>query len=501
MSNCVRQPGTDLIWSFFTKLNLFFIVFLGEFCGMDDLLKQDLEQLDKLLEATHVLSSDFLSKINQLPADKPMLMPPAADLPDKGTGGLQALERFRQVYGPYLAASVGPRYWGFVTGGVTPAALAGDWLAPVIDMNAADKGGAAFNLEMETLGMLRQLLGLPEDFLGCFVTGATLSNFAGLAAGRQWLGEQQGKNVAEQGAAVLTEARVLSCTPHSSVPKALSMLGLGRDALLKLPALPDREAVDVKALEAWLEQHPGQPVIYVANAGTVNTTDFDDIAAIADLKQRYPFWLHVDAAFGGFAACSAQYRHLLKGWEAADSITIDAHKWLNVPYDAGMIFCRHPALQTEVFQNAGAAYLGDPASDFNFIHYAPENSRRLRALPAWFSLNAYGAEGYRSIIESNARLAQLLGQRIDKSPHFRLLAPVRLCVACFTLERPLHELPEAVAAYLDALNARGEVFMTPTVYQGIPAIRAALVNWRTTEADLNSAWKEMEALALIDKPV
>lgn len=467
---------------------------------MDDLLEQDLLQLNLLLEATHVLSTDFLSGIDQIPANKSMPAPQAAGLPNEGTGALQALEKFRQVYGPYLAGSAGPRYWGFVTGGVTPAALAGDWLAPVLDMNGADKGGAAFNMEMETMHMLRQLFGLPDDFLGCFVTGATMSNFAGLAIGREWLGQQQGQHVAQQGMAVLHDARVLACVPHSSVPKALSMLGFGRDALVKLPALPGREAVDIAALEAWLEQHKGQPVIFVASAGTVNTVDFDDIAALAALKQRYHFWLHVDAAFGGFAACSPQYRHLLKGWEAADSITIDAHKWMNVPYDAAMIFCRHPQLQVEVFKNAGAAYLGDPALDFNFIHYTPENSRRLRALPAWLSLNAYGAQGYRSIVETNIRLAQLLGQRIEESPHFRLLAPVRLCVACFTLQRPLQELPEAVAGYLDTLNERGLVFMTSTVYQGTPAIRAALVNWRTTEADVEKAWQEMEALAVSYKP-
>ncbi len=464
---------------------------------MNPRLEQDLSQLDNLLTAAQTLSAGFLSRLDELPASMQMPEQPEALLPEDGAGAIAILNRFREQYGPYLAAGSGPRYWGFVTGGVTPAALAGDWLSSAIDMNAADKGGAAFNIEIEALQMLRQLLGLPDTFAGSFVTGATMSNFAGLAVARQWLGRQYGKDIGQQGMGVLTDARVLSCVPHSSVPKCLSMLGFGRDALVRIPALPLRESVNIAALEAWLEQHKDQPVIYVASAGTVNTTDFDDLAALAALRQRYNFWLHVDAAFGGFAACSPRYRHLLKGWEAADSITIDAHKWMNVPYDAAMIFCKHPGLQADVFKNVGAAYLGDPAKDFNFIHHVPENSRRLRALPAWCTLLAYGRQGYRDIVEDNVQQARLLGSLIDESPYFKLLAPVNLCVACFTLNLPPEELAAATAAFLATLAERGVAFMTPTVYQDTPAIRAALVNWRTTTEDVRQTWREMENIVIM----
>ncbi len=464
---------------------------------MNTHLKQDLTKLNDLLAATQDFCAHFLAELDTLPASKAMPVPVPAALPQEGVGAIGALNRFRDQYGPYLAAGAGPRYWGFVTGGVTPAALAGDWVAAAVDMNAADKGGAAFNIELETIHMLRQLFGLPDNFAGTFVTGATMSNFSGLAIGRQWLGLQHGKDVGEEGLAALPHARVLSCAPHSSVVKCLSMLGFGRNALVKLPALPQRESVNIAALETWLEQHKDEPVIYVANAGTVNTTDFDDISALARLKQRYNFWLHIDAAFGGLAACSPQHQHLLKGWEAADSITIDAHKWLNVPYDSAMIFCRHPELQAAVFKNVGAAYLGDPAKDFNFIHHVPENSRRLRALPAWYSLQAYGAKGYREMVEDNIEQAQLLGKLIDESPYFHLLAPVNLCVVCFTLQGAPETLAATTAAFLDTLTENGVVFMTPTVYQDTPAIRAAIVNCRTTVADVYQAWQEMEqAVAL-----
>ncbi len=462
---------------------------------MNAIFRGDLARFDELLQQTADYSADFLRRMNELPVSMDVPAFVAAHLPEKGMGGTAALELFDNRFGAYLTASAGPRYFGFVTGGVTPAALAGDWLASAIDMNAADKSSLAFSLEKETLQLLRQLFTLPEDFEGVFVSGATMSNFTGLAAARQWLGLQQGINVAEAGTGALQNVKVLAATPHSSVVKALSMLGLGRNSLVTLPTLPGREAVDIKALEQWMADNPGTPFIYVAAAGTVNTVDFDDIAAIAALKHKHPFWLHVDAAFGGFAAVSPRFRHLLNGWELADSITIDAHKWLNVPYDCAMLFSRHSHLQLDVFQNAGAAYLGDPAQNFNFINYAPENSRRLRALPAWFSLRAYGAEGYRDVVEQNVIQAQRLGEALERSGYFRLLAPVKMCVVCFTLNTEESRLPGQIQVFLQTLIRRGVVYVTPTVYGGVPAMRAALVNWRTTDKDTEMAIRELESAA------
>ncbi|MEI3800538.1 MULTISPECIES: pyridoxal phosphate-dependent decarboxylase family protein [unclassified Chitinophaga] len=458
-------------------------------------LQEDLKHTDQLLQLTKDFSSRFLSAIDKLAADKKVQINSRVSIPGTGIGGAATLEAFRQQYGNSITAAAGPRYWGFVTGGVTPAALMGDWLASAMDLNSSDKSSAAYYVETETIALLKELFGLPEAFLGCFVSGATMSNFTGLATGRQWVGLQHGVDIAADGVAALPGLKVVSAVPHSSIGKAISMMGIGRNNLVRVPVLPGRESVDIAALKEYLEANKGTPIIYVANAGTVNTVDFDDIAALVQLKKEYGFWLHVDAAFGGFAACSDQWKHLLNGWEQVDSITIDAHKWLNVPYDAAMIFCRHPELQSAVFQNAGAAYLGDPATQFNFINYIPENSRRQRALPAWFSLMAYGKEGYRWLVENNISLAKQLGSLLDTDPNFVVLSPVRLCVVCFTLEVAPEAAAEAVQEYLDALNDSGVVCMTATTYAGRPAIRAALVNWRTSGKDVLLAYDTMKVLA------
>lgn len=461
---------------------------------MDLKLQDDLKHTDQLLQLTKDFSSKFLSSIDKLAADKEVTISNRLSLPGKGLGGAATLEVFRQQYGNSITAAAGPRYWGFVTGGVTPASLMGDWLTAAMDLNSSDKSSAAFYVETETIALLKELFGLPDVFLGCFTTGATMSNFTGLGVARQWLGQQLGVDVAADGLGALGSIKVLSGTPHSSISKAMSMLGMGRNNLVRIAVPECRESVDIAALETYLQENKG-PFIYVANAGTVNTVDFDDIAALVKLRDKYNFWLHVDAAFGGFAACSDEWKHLLNGWEQADSITIDAHKWLNVPYDAAMIFCRHPQLQSMVFQNAGAAYLGDPSAQFNFINYVPENSRRQRALPAWFTLMAYGKEGYRWLVENNIALAQQLGSLLEEDANFVLLSPVRLCVVCFTLNVAAADEAAAVKEYLDLLNASGVACMTATTYDGRQAIRAALVNWRTSEKDVTLVYNTMRALA------
>ncbi|MFE9422588.1 pyridoxal phosphate-dependent decarboxylase family protein [Kitasatospora sp. NPDC006697] len=444
-------------------------------------LAADLAQLPELLESTRRQAVDFLAGLD----DRPVLgepIGPGATPPGGEGGGLRAaLDEFAERWQPAFSASAGPRYFGFVTGGATPAALAGDWLTAAADQNsnsALDPAGQ--QLERETADRLRGLFGLGPAHSGTFVSGATMSNTVGLAIAREWLGERRGVDVAQEGAAALGRVRVLSGTAHSSVSKALSVLGLGRSALVPVATLPGREAVDPAALERELVRAAG-PCVVVANAGTVNTADFDDLLALAELRDRYGCWLHVDAAFGGFAALAPEFAELVAGLDAADSVCVDLHKWLNVPYDSAVQFTRRPDLQARVFHNA-AAYLGPAPSGErpDLVHLTPENSHRLRALAAWFTLRAYGRDGHREIVERCAACARTLGEAVAATPGLRLLAPVRLNVVCFTLAQ------DPTADRLAALAARlaPDAFLTPTRYAGAPALRAAFSNWRTTEADV-----------------
>ncbi len=464
---------------------------------MHPTLKKDWEEQAKLLASAQQAALSFLDTLDERP---PAVFPPAIPpkgLPEEGLGTSAALRDFFSRYESTMNGSPGPRYFGFVTGGATPAGLVGDWLASTYDQNpTSDSDSSAPQVEAETIGMLRDLFGLPESFHGAFVSGATIANMAGLAQGRQWVGRQHGVDVASAGLHAIPPIHVLGATLHSSTYKSLAMIGLGKQSVVDVARLPDREAIDVDDLARKLAELD-EPCIVVASGGTVNTVDFDNLAAIASLREKYPFWLHVDAAFGGFAAASPRFAHLLDGLELADSITIDAHKWLNVPYDSAMMFTRHPQLQLETFQNA-AAYLGDITSNPSLVHLTPQNSRRFRALAAWMSLRAYGRDGYQELVERNVDFAHALGDWIEASAHFRLLAPVRLNCVCFTLTSAEIDVPSSaqINQFLHDLQADGRVFMTPTVYDGTPGIRAAISNWQTQDKDLAITTDALEAVAL-----
>ncbi|KQX09029.1 pyridoxal-dependent decarboxylase [Flavobacterium sp. Root420] len=461
---------------------------------MNLILQHDLNDLENILEKTKQQGIDFLNNLENVPTSNKNSIDYTRELNELGLGSLATLEEFNERLAPLMVASPGPRYWGFVTGGSTPASIVGDWLASVYDQNTQaikGQGGASALIEFETINLLLQLLGLPDSFLGGFVTGATMSNFTCLGVARQWFGNQLGKDFAKNG--IFETINILSATPHSSSIKSLAMLGIGSNNFTTVKtAEGNREAIDIVDLEENIKNLNGKPFILISSAGTVNTADFDDFEAISKLKAKYNFWWHIDAAFGGFAAVSDKYKHLVEGWEGADSITIDCHKWLNVPYESAFYLIKkeHTSLQIETFQNSNAPYLGNPLENFNYLNVLPENSRRLRALPVWFSLLAYGKEGFCDIVENSTSLAMHFGNELIEEGNFELLAPIRLNNVCFTLKGNHNQ--EKVSEFLTLLNDKGKVFMTPTVYQNRKGIRASFVNWRTNETDIEVVIGEMK---------
>lgn len=465
---------------------------------MNSALQHDLDHIENILEKAKQQGIDFLNNLENIPTSNKESIDPKRELNQLGLGALGTLEEFKERLAPLMVASSGPRYLGFVTGGSTPASIVGDWLASVYDQNAQSvkaQGGNSALIEFETINLLLQLLELPTTFSGGFVTGATMSNFTCLGVARQWFGAQLGKDFAKNG--ISETINILTATPHSSSVKTLSMLGIGSNNYTTIKTIEgNREAVDIADLEKNIQNLNGKPFILISSAGTVNTADFDDFKAISKLKKKYNFWWHIDAAFGGFAAVSEKFKHLVEGWEGADSITIDCHKWLNVPYESAFYLVKkeHLNLQIEAFQNSNAPYLGNPLENFNYLNVLPENSRRLRALPVWFSLLAYGREGFQDIVENSTLLALHFGNALIEDENFEILAPIHLNNVCFTLKGDHNQ--EKVSEFLTALNDRGKVFMTPTVYQNRKGIRASFVNWRTTENDVKIVIEELKETIL-----
>jgi glutamate/tyrosine decarboxylase-like PLP-dependent enzyme len=408
----------------------------------------------------------------------------AGSLPEEGSGTLAAVRELLERGAEAHVRSGGPRFFHWVIGGSTPAALAADWYAALIDQNAGgwDSSPLATQLEAISLAWLQELFGLPAAWGGVLTTGATTANFTALATARQWWGKVHGVDVAARGLAGLPKVPVLtSGFVHVTSLKALAMLGIGREQVTFCEA-DETGRLDLPGLERELRRLGGAPAILIANAGEVNAGHFDPIADMSRLAREHGAWLHVDGAFGLFARVSPRTAALAEGVERADSVISDGHKWLNVPHDCGFAFVRDAALLTAVF-SAAASYL--PEEEV-FAFRGPELSRRARSLAVWATLAAYGRNGYRAIVERSVDVAAHVARKVEAADDLELLAPAPLNIVCFRYRPP--GVPEEA---LDDLNLAieravltdGRVYVGTTRRAGTVGFRPAFVNWRTTTAD------------------
>jgi glutamate/tyrosine decarboxylase-like PLP-dependent enzyme len=457
------------------------------------------DELERALELAAAEARAYLEGLANDPAQPPGSSALMADgsgpalataLPQHGDGAPSAVTELARLCHEAATRTSGPRYFHFVTGGTTPAALAADWLTSAVDQNAAAWALSALGtrLEQVALDWLRQLFKLPQEFGGVLVTGGTMANFTCLATAREWCAERAGFSAAEQGLAGSPQIPVLtSGYVHASAMKSLALLGLGRANVRKLTR-DARGRLDLDALADRLARLDGGPAIVIANAGEVNAGDFDPIEDMADLAERHGAWLHVDGAFGLFARLSPRSEALTAGAERASSVSSDGHKWLNVPHDCGFAFVREDRWRRDSFAES-ANYL-PPLDDPQpvFAYRTPEGSRRARAFAVWATLRAYGAEGYRAMVERHLDLAAHLARRIDGEPDFERLADVPLNIVCFRWRPP--GVPEAD---LDDLNRRlgealledGRVSAGTTLFEGRVAFRPAIVNWQTRAEDVD----------------
>lgn len=411
-------------------------------------------------------------------------------LPETGSATPALLDEWLERAAPGIVASPGPRYFGFVNGGALPAAVAGDWLTAALDQNAGPwlSSPAAAQTELTVLRWLRELFGLPPAWTGTLTSGATMSNLVGLASGRQWVGRQLGFDPAVDGLGGRPAIPVVSSTEiHASAVKCLGTLGLGRGRVRNVHA--PGGMIDPDALAAELAQLDG-PAIVIANAGDVNTGAFDDLSTVSEVCAGHQpgVWLHVDAAFGLFAAASPRHRHLLRGIERADSVGADAHKWLNVPYDSGFAFVRDAAVLRQAFAAGGAYLEPGPGAGWDPMSHLPEMSRRFRGLAAWCALKSLGRAGYQDMVERCVENAQSFADWVESTAGLQLLAPAHLNIVCFRYQP--EGLDESTLATLNRANIRtlqtsGEVVVTGTTWDGHAAIRAAFDNWATRPADVD----------------
>jgi glutamate/tyrosine decarboxylase-like PLP-dependent enzyme len=452
-------------------------------------------EIDDVLDLVLREARAYLDSVDE----RPVLESYAADaargfrrpLPEHGNGAAAALAELIEHGLPASGTSTGPRFFHWVTGGATPAALGADLLTAVLDQQAYSWIGSplAVELELVALDWLKELFGLPPAWGGIMTTGASMANFVGLACARQWWGEGRGVDVAQEGLAGLPAMPILAGGyVHASAVKALALLGVGRSAIRTL-ASDDTGRLDLPELERTLRTIGGAPALILATAGEVNAGAFDPIADMAELARRHNAWLHVDGAFGLFARLSPRTAGLAAGVELADSVTVDGHKWLNVPFDSGYAFVRDRALMARAF-----AYTADylPAPDDprpTMGQYGPESSRRARSLAVWATLRAYGRSGYRALVERHLDLARELARLVERAPELELLEPPVLNVVCFRFAPPGradHELDALNLRLADRIAEHGRFLVGTTRYRGRVAFRPTIINWRTGERDVEA---------------
>jgi glutamate/tyrosine decarboxylase-like PLP-dependent enzyme len=409
------------------------------------------------------------------------------ELPDKGLDPAEVIRMLDEYGSLATVASAGPRYFGFVIGGSLSAALAANWLAGAWDQNGVLFASSPLAARLEEIceAWLADVLGLPTETAIGFVTGATMANLSGLAAARHALLERAGWNVEDQGLYGAPEIKVVvGAEYHASMRKALALVGFGRERVHKVPVDNQGRMMSAELPEV------DEMTIVCAQAGNVNTGSFDDLKAICERAKAAGAWVHVDAAFGLWARVVPELAHLAEGMEMADSIATDAHKWLNVPYDSGLVFVRNREALVRANVSA-AAYLIESGKRENY-YYAPEMSRRARGVEVYAALLSLGRSGLAEMVRRCCRHAQRFARGLEEAG-YKVLNDLVLNQVLVSFGSP-----EKTNEVIRRISDDGTMWAGGTSWQGHTAMRISVSSWATTEEDVE---KSLAALVNIAKNV
>ena len=442
----------------------------------------------ELLRRTAAMAAGFLETLDERPVfpatpHEALEAALAAELPYEPSDPLEVLETVAGAVQPGVVATAGPRYFGFVTGGTLPATVAVDWLLSAWDQsNGLYAAGPSVTVaEQVAARWTKDVLGLPGDASVAFVTGCQMAHVTCLASARHAVLERAGWDVAEPG---LWEAPrvsvVVGALRHVTVDRAVRLLGMGTSSLVVVPA-DDQGRMRADALRETLSGLDG-PVIVCAQAGEVNTGSFDPLREIAEIAREAGAWLHVDGAFGIWAAASPSRRALVDGHDRADSWAFDAHKWLKVPYDCGVAVCAHPHAHRAAMRLT-AAYLKATGEEQNPADVTPEASRRARGVTVYAALRSLGRQGVADLVDRCCARAEQFAESIAALPGCEVLNEVVLNQVLFRFEDD-----ETTRTVLASVQDSGEAWMGGTVWNGRPAIRVSVSNWRTTRRTSSARW-------------
>ncbi len=417
-----------------------------------------------------------------------------------------AIDDFKKLIVPNTTLWNHPGFMAYFANTGSPPGILGELAAAALNVNTMvwRSGPAPTELEEVTCDWVRQMIGLPENFDGTINDTASSSTLYALAAAREHLSDLRLRQQGLSGRPDVPRLRVYcSDEAHSSVDKAVITLGLGLDGVRRVATRGDY-SMDPDALRRAIEQDSStgvRPMAVVATVGTTSTTAVDPVPEIADLCTRHNIWLHVDAAYGGSAAVLPEMRWVLAGCDRAQSLVVNPHKWMLVPMDCSVLYTSSPELLRAAF-SLTPDYLHTPEAGTarNLMDYGISLGRRFRALKLWFVLRAYGVEGIQEVIREHLRSARLLAGWVDAAPQFERLAPTRFSVVVFRHVPPrLVDDPAGLEAHnlalLERINSTGRFFLSHTRAKGRLALRIALGNQRTDEAQVRALWETIVSCA------